>query len=203
MILNELSLSCNCSPDTMQRYDLEIKEAVDCYVSEVFQDDEQRTHDNFNKLLLHLNNTVIGRSAGTVPTRDQLPVYEYLFQVYISLCVRFNVLPSIGMYAIFTGISPLVIDQIVHNTGHYTSRSWMTESDKSYLFTMISNMQGYCKAMTIDRLHNMRGSDANLIFISKAAYGLTETAPVQTVEYRQTSSLEAIADSIGIDVTDG
>lgn len=203
MILNELSLTGNCQPDTMQRYDLEIKEAVDCYVSEVFQDDEQRTHDNFNRLLLHLNNTVIGRSAGTVPTRDQLPVYEYLFQVYISLCVRFSVLPSIGMYAIFTGISPLVIDQILHNTGHYTSRSWMNESDKSYLFTMISNMQGYCKAMTIDRLHNMRGSDANLIFISKAAYGLTETAPVQTIEYRQADSLEAIADSIGIDVTGG
>lgn len=36
-----------------------------------------------------------------------------------------------------------------------------------------------CKNCTLNRLHNQPGTNANLIFVAKAAYGMAETAPVQ------------------------
>ena len=35
-----------------------------------------------------------------------------------------------------------------------------------------------CKNCTLNRLHNQPGTNANLIFVAKAAYGMAETAPI-------------------------
>ena len=39
-----------------------------------------------------------------------------------------------------------------------------------------------CKNCAINRLHNQTGTNANLIFVAKAAYGMAETAPVQVAQ---------------------
>ena len=48
-----------------------------------------------------------------------------------------------------------------------------------------------CKSFTLNRLHNQSGTNANLIFIAKAAYGMAETAPVQVGNQNS----QALADS--------
>ncbi|EJW91396.1 hypothetical protein EVA_20497, partial [gut metagenome] len=39
-----------------------------------------------------------------------------------------------------------------------------------------------CKSFLINNLQNSRGTDANKIFIAKAAYGMAEAAPTQPAE---------------------
>lgn len=42
-----------------------------------------------------------------------------------------------------------------------------------------------CKSFAVNRLHNKGGTDANLIFIAKAAYGMAGTALVQMANEHQ------------------
>lgn len=42
-----------------------------------------------------------------------------------------------------------------------------------------------CKKFLVNNLQNSKGGDINKIFIAKAAYGMVETAPVQTVQHLQ------------------
>ena len=48
-----------------------------------------------------------------------------------------------------------------------------------------------CKNCAINRLHNQTGTNANLIFVAKAAYGMAETAPVHTTVRRTTADRAA------------
>lgn len=190
---------CKVNADLSQmipEWDNEIQAAVRMYVGETFDDDDTAVHDGFNRLLLYVHNTVIGRS-GTFDS-SLVPVYTYLFNVYLSLCIRYNVLPTFGMYCLFTGIDVARAQMCLVRSG---MRGGFRESCNGDIYNHLVSVNEFCKTLTIDRLHNMRGSDANLIFISKACYGLTETMPVQTIEHRHTSSLSDIADSIGIDVS--
>lgn len=180
----------------ISQLDTDIQTSVDLFISNNCQD-EMEVHDKFNQLLLYVHNTCIRKKDSF--QCELLPVYEYLFQVYTSLCIQYGVLPSLGIYCMFAGIN---LSSAYRAIGMKRGGN-VGQVNNLDLQRFMTNVTDFCQAMTIDRLHNMRGSDANLIFISKAAYGLTETAPVQTIEYRQADSLEAIADSIGIDVTDG
>jgi hypothetical protein len=54
-----------------------------------------------------------------------------------------------------------------------------------------------CKNFLVDSLQNSRGTDANKIFIAKAAYGMVETAPVQVVNQEQHRTAEQIAADYG------
>ena len=48
--------------------------------------------------------------------------------------------------------------------------------------TTVKRWFDICKNCTVNRLNNQSGTNANLIFIAKAAYGMAETAPVQTAQ---------------------
>ena len=190
---------CKVNADLSQvipEWDIEIQSAISTYVNETFDDDDTAVHDGFNRLLLYIHNTVIGHS-GTFDS-SLVPVYTYLFNVYLALCIRYNVLPTFGMYCLFTGIDVARAQMCLVRSG---MRGGLDGGCNDQVYNMLVSVNEFCKALTIDRLHNLRGSDANLIFISKACYGLTETAPVQTVEHRHVASLSDIADSIGIEVT--
>ena len=189
---------CKVNADLSQvipEWDIEIQSAISTYVNETFDDDDTAVHDGFNRLLLYIHNTVIGHS-GTFDS-SLVPVYSYLFNVYLSLCIRYNVLPTFGMYCLFTGIDVARAQMCLVRSG----MRGREDSCNGNIYNHLVSVNEFCRTLTIDRLHNMRGSDANLIFISKACYGLTETAPVQTVEHRHVASLSDIADSIGIEVT--
>ena len=53
-----------------------------------------------------------------------------------------------------------------------------------------------CGAFALDKLHNQTGTNANLIFACKVAYGMAETAPVQAdhVQGVPQQSAQQIAD---------
>ena len=185
------------NPHLLQVFDNELKSAINDYVSDVLGNDPQKVNESFNRLILHIHNTCLNKCP-SYPSASNIPMYEYLFRVYLSLCITYDRLPTIGIYCLLVGLNPLVVEQMIYNT----SASYKGNYDNSYLFTMFQNINAICKSMTIDRLHNMRGTDANLIFVSKACYGLTETVPTQTIEHRHISSLSDIANSIGIDVSE-
>lgn len=48
--------------------------------------------------------------------------------------------------------------------------------------TTVKKWFDICKNCTVNRLNNQPGINANLIFVAKAAYGMAETAPVQTAQ---------------------
>lgn len=50
-----------------------------------------------------------------------------------------------------------------------------------------------CKNFLVDSLQNSTGTDANRIFIAKAAYGMAETAPVQAAPPERIRTPEEIA----------
>ena len=54
-----------------------------------------------------------------------------------------------------------------------------------------------CKNFLVNSLQNSRGTDANKIFVAKAAYGMVETAPVPTVNQEQHRTAEQIAADYG------
>ena len=54
-----------------------------------------------------------------------------------------------------------------------------------------------CKNFLVNSLQNSRGTDANKIFIAKAAYGMVETAPVPVVNQEQHRTAEQIAADYG------
>lgn len=50
------------------------------------------------------------------------------------------------------------------------------------MVTRLKNGLIFAKNCAINRLHNQTGTNANLIFVAKAAYGMAETAPVQAAQ---------------------
>ncbi len=57
----------------------------------------------------------------------------------------------------------------------------------------VKKWKDICKSFLVDSLQNSRGTDANKIFIAKAAYGMVETAPVPVVNQEQNRTAEQIA----------
>ena len=57
----------------------------------------------------------------------------------------------------------------------------------------VKKWKNICKNFLVNSLQNSRGTDANKIFIAKAAYGMAETAPIPVANQEQHRTAEQIA----------
>jgi len=162
----------------------------------------------FRALIIYISNHIKGNI-----NRGDINLLDDLFNIYISLCVKYDKTPTLGMYAYMVGISPDII--VSWESGEYRSNVYYDESNniinnislwqrdnpgKRYIkmpssahAVTVKKWKETCKNFLVDSLQNSTGTDANRIFIAKAAYGMAETAPVQAAPPERIRTPEEIA----------
>ena len=103
------------------------------------------------------------------PSNDNIELLDKMFNTYVRLCSKYHVLPTLEVFSFLVGINRTTFTDWMN--GVYRINSSHGDTAKKWF--------DICKNCAINRLHNQTGTNANLIFVAKAAYGMAETAPVR------------------------
>ena len=154
-------------------YENEIYRLVDDYINTVLQVspkdyDTQKEYkaviaDSFVDMIFYIADRI------QKPSNDNIELLDSIFNVYVRICTRYGVLPTLEVFSFLVNIN------------RSTFSDWMRGDYRtgSAHGTTVKKWFDICKNCTINRLNNQAGTNANLIFVAKAAYGMAETAPVQ------------------------
>ena len=120
------------------------------------------------------------------PSNDDIELLDHMFSVFVRLCSKYHVLPTLEVFSFLVGIERRTFTDWANGR----TRTGTAHSDT------VKKWFDICKNCTLNRLHNQPGTNANLIFVAKAAYGMAETAPVQVdhVQGIPQQSAQQIAD---------
>lgn len=147
-------------------YQNDIYRLVDEYIDTELDGDTESVTDNFVSMIFYIADNI------QKPSNDDIELLDNLFSIYIRLCAKYKTLPSLETFSFLVGIdrntfTDWAMGRYRVSTAHgSTAKKWFE----------------ICKSFTVNRLHNQSGTNSNLIFIAKAAYGMAETAPVQVDE---------------------
>jgi len=165
----------------------------------------------FRAMILYISQHI------TKPDNDDIKLLDDIFNIYITLCAKYDKLPTLEMFSMLIGISPATLynwsNGIYRNNIYYDSKgeyikdfaawqlnhkgeAYTVESSTAHLET-VKKWKEICKNFLVDSLQNSPGRDINKIFIAKAAYGMVETAPLPTVNKEQHRTAEQIAADYG------
>ena len=123
------------------------------------------------------------------PSNNDIELLDNIFNIYIRVCGRYGISPTLQMFGILVSINNMTFSDWANGDYRTTSTHGIT----------VKKWKETCGAFALDKLHNQDGTNANLIFACKVAYGMAETAPIQ-VEQRQErpkESLEQIKEEFG------
>lgn len=115
------------------------------------------------------------------PPNENIELLDDIFDVYVRICTRYNVLPTLEIFGFLVGIERRTFTK--WSNGQNRASTAHGDTVKKWFDT--------CRNFTINRLNNQTGTNANLIFIAKAAYGMAETAPVQTAQQQGLPTMTA------------
>lgn len=147
-------------------YQNDIYRLVDEYIDTELDGDTESVADNFVSMIFHIADNI------QKPSNDDIELLDNLFNIYVRICAKYKVLPTLETFSFLVGIdrntfTDWAMGRYRVSTAHgSTVKKWFE----------------ICKSFTVNRLHNQSGTNSNLIFIAKAAYGMAETAPVQVDE---------------------
>ena len=156
-------------------YQNDIYRLVDEYIDTELDGDTESVTDNFVSMIFYIADNI------QKPSNDDIDLLDNLFNIYVRICAKYKVLPTLEVFSFLVGIdrntfTDWSMGRYRVNTAHgSTVKKWFS----------------ICKSFTLNRLHNQAGTNSNLIFIAKAAYGMAETAPVQVGNQNS----QALADS--------
>lgn len=156
-------------------YQNDIYRLVDEYIDTELDGDAESVGDNFVSMIFYIADNI------QKPSNDDIKLLDNLFNIYVRICAKYKVLPTLEAFSFLTGIHRSTFTDWANglyrvSTAHGTTvKKWFD----------------ICKSFTLNRLHNQTGTNANLIFVAKAAYGMAETAPVQVGNQNS----QALADS--------
>ena len=102
------------------------------------------------------------------PSNNDIELLDSIFNIYIRVCGRYGRSPTLLMFGILVGINNMTFSDWAN--GDYRTASTHGITVKKWKET--------CGAFALDKLHNQDGTNANLIFACKVAYGMAETAPI-------------------------
>lgn len=156
-------------------YQNDIYRLVDEYIDTELDGDVESVTDNFVAMIFYIADNI------QKPSNDNIKLLDNLFSIYIRLCAKYKVLPTLEVFSFLTGI----------HRSTFTDWSNGLYRVNSAHGTTVKKWFDICKSFTLNRLHNQTGTNANLIFVAKAAYGMAETAPVQVGNQNN----QALADS--------
>lgn len=126
----------------------------------------QIVNENFVSMILYIHDNI------QKPSNDDIKLLDNIFNIYVRLCSKYRVLPTLECFSFLTGIARQTFTDWMR--GDYRIGSAHGSTAKKWLDT--------CRSFTVNRLNNQRGTDANLIFVAKAAYGMAEAVPTQPAE---------------------
>lgn len=142
---------------------------ADEYIERELDGDTDSVQDSFPAMILYIADNI------DKPDNADIELLDGIFNIYIRLCSKYRVLPTLEMFSFLINVSRDTIHS--WSVGEYRASTGHSDTAKKWFST--------CKSFTVNRLHNKGGTDANLIFIAKAAYGMAETAPIQTASTAQ------------------
>lgn len=102
------------------------------------------------------------------PSNNDIELLDSIFNIYIRVCGRYGISPTLQMFGILVGINNMTFSDWAN--GDYRTASTHGITVKKWKET--------CGAFALDKLHNQDGTNTNLIFACKVAYGMAETAPI-------------------------
>lgn len=156
-------------------YQNDILRLVDEYIDTELDGDSESVGDNFVSMIFYIADNI------KKPSNDNIELLDNLFNIYVRICAKYKVLPTLEVFSFLVGIDRNTFTD--WSMGRYRVNTAHGSTVKKWFNT--------CKSFTLNRLHNQSGTNANLIFIAKAAYGMAETAPVQVGNQNS----QALADS--------
>lgn len=153
-------------------YESDIYRLVDEYISTVLCI-HQEDYDSIEKYKKDIANNRIDMFFYIAdhiekPSNNDIELLDSIFNIYIRVCGRYGISPTLQMFGILVGINNMTFSDWAN--GDYRTASTHGITVKKWKET--------CGAFALDKLHNQDGTNANLIFACKVAYGMAETAPI-------------------------
>lgn len=168
-------------------YTSQITEIADRYIADLEDIDSIYTYEVFTDLLLYISDNMT-----PLNNYDDITVLDNLFNIYKRLCSKYRVLPTLYDFSMMINIDPSTITRWMNGEtrGGLTSEHCKTAK----------KWKQYCAGRLASNLSNSKGTDANKIFIAKAAYGMAETKAVEQEQIPGvTKTVKQIAKEIGAD----
>lgn len=173
--------------DGAEVYTSQITEIADRYIADLEDIDSIYTYEVFTDLLLYISDNMT-----PLNNYDDIRVLDNLFNIYKRLCSKYRVLPTLYDFSMMINIDPSTITRWMNGEtrGGLTSEHCKTAK----------KWKQYCAGRLASNLSNSKGTDANKIFIAKAAYGMAETKAVEQEQITGArKTVEQIAQDIGAD----
>ena len=173
--------------DGVEIYTSQITEIADRYIADLEDIDSIYTYEVFTDLLLYISDNMT-----PLNNYDDITVLDNLFNIYKRLCSKYRVLPTLYDFSMMINIDPSTITRWMNGEtrGGLTSEHCKTAK----------KWKQYCAGRLASNLSNSKGTDANKIFIAKAAYGMAETKAVEQGQITgATKTVKQIAKEIGAD----
>lgn len=173
--------------DGVEVYTSQITEIADRYIADLEDVNSIYTYEVFTDLLLYISDNMT-----PLNNYDDITVLDNLFNIYKRLCSKYRVLPTLYDFSMMINIDPSTITRWMNGEtrGGLTSEHCKTAK----------KWKQYCAGRLASNLSNSKGTDANKIFIAKAAYGMAETKAVEQGRITgATKTVKQIAKEIGAD----
>ena len=152
-------------------------------IDHVDQESKKIVKDSFVDMLFYISDRI------SKPDNADIKALDNIFSVYVRLCSKYSVNPTLEAFSFLVNID--------RNTFTTWANGTYRTADHS---STVKKWLNICRGFLVDNLGNSKGTDANKIFIAKAAYGMAET---KAVEHEQITgakkSIEQIAADIGAD----
>lgn len=152
-------------------------------IEHVDQESKKIVKDNFVDMLFYISDRI------SKPDNADIKALDNIFSVYVRLCSKYSVNPTLEAFSFLVDINRATFTS--WNNGDYRTQE---HSDT------VKKWMNICKGFLVNNLGNSKGTDANKIFIAKAAYGMAETKAVEQEQITGAKkSIEQIAADIGAD----
>lgn len=153
-------------------------------IDRVDQESKKIVKDSFVDMLFYISDRI------SKPDNADIKALDNIFSVYVRLCSKYSVNPTLEAFSFLVDINRATFNTWLN--GRYRTAEH-SDTVKKWL--------NICKGFLVDNLGNSKGTDANKIFIAKAAYGMAETKAVEQEQITGAKkSIEQIAADIGADL---
>ena len=173
--------------DGVEVYTSQITEIADRYISDLEDKESIYDYTVFTDMLLSISDNMT-----PLKNYNDITVLDNLFNIYYRLCSKYRVLPTLYDFSMMINIDPSTITSWINGDYRGGPTSPHSKTAKKW--------KQYCAGRLASNLSNSKGTDANKIFIAKAAYGMAETKAVEQEQITGArKTVEQIAQDIGVD----
>ena len=154
--------------ELLEVYTNDIFYYADEYINNNISDSNDRNEirENFDNIIFYIRHRI------QKPDNNNIQLLDELFYVFLELCVKCYVVPTLENFGLMFSISPSTFSDWINGDYRYSTPIYSKTAKK---------WRDICKSRLVNILTQSKGGDINRIFIAKAAYGMVETAPIPTV----------------------